>query len=102
MNQRRVVNGNATGAVRCLQGCHLQGSPLYVVEGGAYCHDCAAKAIMKRARITFRQEHGAQSIWDELAYAALEIKRAGLNHDIVFKGHPRSVRMRIAEILERA
>jgi len=37
-------------------------------------------------------------IWDELAYAAIEIKRAGLNPDIVFQGQPRSVRERVAKV----
>lgn len=64
----------------------------------AYCHDCAAKAVMKRARAEYRVEHGAMPIWDELAYAALEIKLAGFNPDIVFQGQPRSARQRVAEI----
>lgn len=95
---RRVVDGNQLGLVRCFQGCHPHGSPLYVVEGIAYCHDCAAKAVMKRARAEYRAEHGAMPIWDELAHAALAVRDAGFNPDIVFQGQPRSVRERVSEI----
>lgn len=98
MTKQRTVDGNQLGLVRCFQGCHLHGSPLYVVDGAAYCHDCAAKAVMKRARAAYLAEHGAMPIWEELAYAALEIKQAGFNPDIVFAGQPRSVRARVAEI----
>lgn len=99
MTERRVIAGGPRGFVRCFQGCHLQRSnTLHVIDGIGYCHDCAAKAVMKRARAEYRAEHGAMPIWDELAYAALEIKRAGLNPDIVFTGQPRSVRTRVAEI----
>lgn len=98
---RRVVDGNQSGAVRCLQGCHLHGSPVYVVDGGGYCHECAAKLVMKRARAEFRAAHGAQPIWDELAYAAVEIKRAGFNPDIVFRGQALSVRQRVSEIFRQ-
>ena len=101
--QRRVVQGGPSGFVRCFQGCHLQNAnTLYVVDGHGYCHDCAAKAVMKRARAAYRAEHGAMPIWDELAYAALEMKRAGLNPDIVFTGQPRSVRARVSEIFAKA
>jgi hypothetical protein len=87
--------------VRCFQGCHLGGSPLYVVDGVAYCHDCAAKAVMKKARQAYREEHGAMPIWDELAHAAIAVKQAGLNPDVVFVGQPRSVRERISEAFAR-
>ncbi|MBW2168323.1 MAG: hypothetical protein JRG69_03515 [Deltaproteobacteria bacterium] len=83
--------------MRCYQGCHLEGAPLYAVDGYAYCHDCAAKAVMKKAQAEFCQAHGTQPIWKELAFAALAIKQSGLNPDIVFVGQPRSVRNKILE-----
>lgn len=68
----------------------------------AYCHDCAAKAIMKQARAEFHSTYGARPIWEELAHAALAIKQAGLNPDIVMIGQPRLVRNRISEIFNQA
>lgn len=96
---RRVVPGGPSGHVRCLRGCHLQNAnTFYVVDGEALCHDCAAKAIMRRARVEYRDKHGLMPIWDELAHAALAVMNAGLNPDIVFHGQPRSVRERVAKL----